>query len=107
MASIQRIVSPLTRDVAYRAQVRVKGRPAQSQTFPNRKEAQSWAAWIETAIREGRHLPHAAARRTSFDARAKNYSLLSKVPLEPLGASPGGRDAARGNPFGRNHSLLA
>jgi hypothetical protein len=30
MASIQRIVSPLTQAVSYRAQVRVKGRPAQS-----------------------------------------------------------------------------
>ena len=74
MASIQRIVSPLTNAVSYRAQVRVKGRPAQSETFPNRKEAQQWAQSIETAIREGRHFPHAAARRTSFDALAKDYT---------------------------------
>jgi hypothetical protein len=74
MASIQRIVSPLTNAVSYRAQVRVKGRPPQSETFPNRKEAQAWAASIETAIREGRHFPHAAARRTSFDALAKDYT---------------------------------
>ena len=74
MASIQRIVSPITKSVSYRAQVRVKGRPAQSETFPNRKEAQSWAASIEAAIREGRHFPHAAARRTSFDALAKDYT---------------------------------
>lgn len=43
MASIQRIVSPLTNAVSYRAQVRLKGRPAQSETFPNRKEALQWA----------------------------------------------------------------
>jgi integrase len=73
MASIQRIVSPLTKDVSYRAQVRVKGRAAESATFPNRKEAEAWAASLETAIREGRHFPHAAARRTSFDALAKDY----------------------------------
>jgi integrase len=73
MASIQRIVSPLTKQVSYRAQVRVKGRPAESETFPNRKDAQAWAASIETAIREGRHFPHAAAKRTSFDALAKDY----------------------------------
>ena len=42
-------------------------------TFPNRKEAEAWAASIETAIREGRHFPHAAAKRTSFDALAKDY----------------------------------
>jgi len=80
MASIQRIVSPLTKDVSYRAQVRVRGRPSESATFPNRKEAQAWAASIETAIREGRHFPHAAARRTSFDALAKDYveTILAK-----------------------------
>ena len=74
MASIQRIVSPITKSVSYRAQVRVKGRPAQSETFPSRKEAQAWAASVEAAIREGRHFPHAAARRTSFDALAKDYT---------------------------------
>lgn len=73
MASIQRIVSPLTKDVSYRAQVRVKGRAAESATFPNRKEAEAWAASIEAAIREGRHFAHAAAKRTSFDALAEDY----------------------------------
>lgn len=73
MASIQRITSPLTGEKSYRAQVRVKGRASQSATFPNRKEAEAWAASIETAIREGRHFPHAAAKRTSFDALAKGY----------------------------------
>jgi hypothetical protein len=42
MASIQRIVSPLTKYVAYRAQVRVKGRPTESKTFTNRKDAKEW-----------------------------------------------------------------
>jgi integrase len=74
MASIQRIVSPRTGEVSYRAQVRAKGRAAESATFPNRKEAEAWAASIETAIREGKHFPHAAARRTSFDALAKEYT---------------------------------
>jgi integrase len=74
MASIQRLVSPVTKGVSYRAQVRVKGRPAESATFPNRKEAQTWAASIESAIREGKHFPHAAARRTSFDALAEDYT---------------------------------
>ncbi|MEO7205706.1 MAG: site-specific integrase [Steroidobacteraceae bacterium] len=73
MASIQRIVSPLTDAVSYRAQVRVKGRPSESETFPNRKEAKEWAASVETAIREGRHFPHAKSRRTSFDALAADY----------------------------------
>ena len=73
MASIQRVVSRLTGEVSYRAQVRKKGRRAESATFPNRKEANEWAASIETAIRENRHFPHAAAKRTSFDALAEDY----------------------------------
>ena len=74
MASIQRIVSPLTGEVAYRVQVRRKGRPPESARFPNRKEAVAWAQSLETSIREGRHFPHAAAKRTSFDALAKDYA---------------------------------
>lgn len=73
MASIQRIVSPLTGNVSYRAQLRIKGRSSESATFPNKKEAKEWAESIESAIREGRHFPHAAAKRTSFDALAKDH----------------------------------
>lgn len=74
MASIQRVVSPLTGEVVYRVQVRRKGRPQESARFPNRKEAVAWAESLETAIRECRHFPHAAAKRTSFDALAKVYT---------------------------------
>ncbi len=73
MASVQRIRSPLTGDIAYRAQIRVRGRRSESATFPNKKEAEAWAALIETAIRENRHFPHAAAKRTSFDALCQDY----------------------------------
>jgi len=37
---------PLTKVVSYRAQVRVKGRPTQSETFPNLKEAKAWGASV-------------------------------------------------------------
>lgn len=74
MASIQRIESPLTGEVSFRAQVRVKGRPSESATFPNKKEAKEWAESIQTAIREGKHFPHAAAKRMTFDGLAKDYT---------------------------------
>jgi integrase len=79
MASIQKIKSPLTGEISYRAQVRVKGR-SESETFPNRKEAETWAGSVESAIRENRHFPHAKARRTSFDALCADYvkAVLSK-----------------------------
>lgn len=73
MASIQRIVSPFTKSISYRAQVRVKGRPAQSETFPNIKEAKAWAASTESAIREGRHFPHLRSKRTMFAELVQRY----------------------------------
>jgi integrase len=73
MPSIQKIISTRTNDVTFRAQVRVRGYPTQSENFPNRKEALQWAMAIEAAIREGKHFPQAAAKRTSFDALAKDY----------------------------------
>ena len=74
MASIRRLVSPRTQEVIYRVQVRTKGRASESANFPNLKEAKAWAISVEAAIREARHFPHAAARRTSFDALAKDYA---------------------------------
>jgi integrase len=38
---------------------------------------------METAIREGRHFPHAAARRISFDALAKDYVETVLVDFDP------------------------
>jgi integrase len=74
MAHIARRVSALTGEVSYRAQVRLRGRPTESGTFPNRKEAAAWAASLESAAREGRYFPLAAARRTSFSAVAQDYA---------------------------------
>lgn len=73
MASIQRIVSPLTKAVSYRAQVRVKGRPPESQTFTSEKRAEKWARSVESGIEEGRHFPHMRARRTAFAGLVKRY----------------------------------
>ena len=73
MASIQRIKSPLTGVISYRAQVRVKGRPARSETFPNRREAEKWASGLESAIRENRHHPHLAGGKKSFAEAVKRY----------------------------------
>jgi integrase len=73
MASIQRLVSPLTNAVSYRVQVRVKGQPAQSETFQNLKEAKAWGASLETAIRENRNHPHLAGGKKSFGELVRRY----------------------------------
>jgi integrase len=82
MASIQRVTSPLTGAVSYRAQVRVKGRPAESETFSTRKKAEAWAKALESAIEDGRHFPHRKARGTPFADLVKRYreSALKELP---------------------------
>ena len=89
MASIQRLLSPLTGRLSYRVQVRLRGHPSQSGTFCNRKDAERWASSIESGIREGRHFPHALARRTSFAALAERYArsvLADACPTRRLNA---------------------
>lgn len=85
MASIQRIVSPLTGLTAYRVQVRKKGHPPASATFPNRKEAKDWAGSTEAAIREGRHYPRAAtgATHTVGEAAIRYAREVLHVDLPP------------------------
>ena len=73
MASIQRIKSPLTGAVAYRVQIRVKGKPTLSETFPNKKEAKEWGDATETDIRQGKHFPHLKAAKTTFATLVDRY----------------------------------
>lgn len=83
VASIQRIKSSLTGEVAYRVQVRVKGRPSLSRTFPNLKEARIWEAETETAIRHGKTFPHLRAGRTAFAALVVRYREAVLGDLKP------------------------
>ena len=82
MASIQRLTSPRTGRVAYRVQIRLKGHPAQSETFRTRKDAERWAGSIESAILEGRHFPQTRSRRISFASLAQRYrdNILADAP---------------------------
>jgi hypothetical protein len=84
MASIQRLLSPLTGRISYRVQVRLRGHPSQSGTFRHRKDAERWASSLESGIREGRYFPDAVARRTSFATLAERYarSVLADARTE-------------------------
>jgi integrase len=73
MASIQRLTSPLTGRISYRVQVRLKGHPSQSETFRNRKDAERWAASVESAILEGRHFPQSRGQRIPFLSLTRRY----------------------------------
>ena len=97
MASIQRIVSPLTGEVSYRVQVRRKGRPAESARFPiarrlwrgrSRSRLQSARAGTSlTRLRSARasmRLPRTTSRRSSPNStprrrpRARASSLAGR-----------------------------
>jgi integrase len=87
MATILRLESELTGRVTYRAQVRIKGRPPESQTFSTRKKAESWAKALESAIEDGRHFPQRQSRRTLFVEVVNRYraSALKELPAVSAG----------------------
>ena len=62
MATIVRRLGP-NGQTRYRAQVRRKGAPSLSATFPKLSDAKKWVQVIEAAIVEGRHFKTAEAKR--------------------------------------------
>lgn len=61
-AGIQKRVSADGK-VGYRAQVRLRGFPAQSATFPRLTDAKTWIETTKTAIRDGRYFAVSEARK--------------------------------------------
>ncbi|MGI6458542.1 MAG: tyrosine-type recombinase/integrase [Candidatus Hydrogenedentales bacterium] len=59
--------------IAFRAQIRMKGRPAVSATFARLTDARAWCAATEAAIREGRYFSDAEARRHSLAEAIARY----------------------------------
>lgn len=86
MASIQKLVSHLTGEISYRAQVRVKGRTSQSATFPSKKKAEDWAKSVESAILENRYFPQQRATKTTFVELVNRYrdNVLSGMKLSAV-----------------------
>lgn len=48
---------------SYHVQVRIKGFPPQTKTFPNKTMAKDWAAMVQTELKAGRYLPRVVAER--------------------------------------------
>ncbi len=94
MASIQRITSPITGRISYRVQVRLKGHPSQSATFRSRRDAERWAASVESAILERRHFPQARAQRVTFDDLLTRYRASVLVEASPVGRATAERHLA-------------
>ncbi|MFZ2171052.1 MAG: site-specific integrase [Methylococcaceae bacterium] len=72
----------------YTAQVRLKGYPAQTATFPRLTDAKTWAASTESAIKEGRHFKTAEAKKHTVAEMIDRYlstAKLTKVQDEHTG----------------------
>ncbi|QSA97725.1 site-specific integrase [Methylococcus sp. EFPC2] len=70
---------------SYRVKVRLKGYPAQSETFDRLTDAKKWAAATESAIREGRHFKTAEAKKHTLGELIDRYTrdvLPNEKPKE-------------------------
>jgi integrase len=72
MATISKRVSA-SGVVSWRAQIRVKGRPALSATFPRKTDATRWAEQTEADLRRDLLLPEVAGRRHTLAELLERY----------------------------------
>lgn len=68
----------------YRAEVRLKGYPAQSASFKRKTDANKWIQNTESAIREGRHFKTSESKKHTFADLADRYikDVLPKKPKQ-------------------------
>jgi integrase len=71
-------------EVRFRVQVRVKGYPAQTATFPTKTAAKLWAKTTEAAIAEGRHFKTAEAKKHTLGDVVDKY-LREALPGKRYG----------------------
>ena len=67
----------------YRVMIRLKGYPAQTETFERKTDAKRWATQTEAAIREGRHFKTSESKRRTLGElvdRYLNEILPTKAP---------------------------
>ena len=68
---------------SYQVQVRIKGFPPQTNSFPTKTLAKQWAAQVETDLRAGRYMPRAEAQRHTVKELLEEYRKKVLIPLKP------------------------
>jgi hypothetical protein len=68
----------------FHVQVRMRGFPARTATFPNRRQAERWAKTVEPEMIEGRHFRNVEARRRTL-AEAIDRYVAEEVPKKRNG----------------------
>lgn len=69
----------LTRGATWRAMVRLKGQPTQTESFERKRDAEQWAQKVEAAMREGQRFPERAVRRRTVGDLIDRY-IAEKCP---------------------------
>ena len=67
---------------SFKAEVRLKGYPAQRATFKRKTDAKKWVQDTESAIREGRHFKTLEAKKHTFADLADRY-IKDVLPGKP------------------------
>ena len=67
---------------SFKAEVRLKGYPAQRATFKRKTDAKKWVQDTESAIREGRHFKTVEAKKHTFADLADRY-IKDVLPGKP------------------------
>ena len=62
--------------IRFKAEVRLKGYPAQRATFKRKTDAKKWVQNTESAIREGRHFKTVEAKKLSCKRNSVIANLL-------------------------------
>lgn len=81
MASIEKRITS-NGEVHYRAKVRLKGYPQQSETFRRKTDAQKWVQQTEAAIREGRHFKVSESKKRTLSEAIQRY-IDTVLPQKP------------------------
>ena len=75
---------------SFKAEVRLKGYPAQRATFQRKTDARKWVQDVESAIREGRHFKTAEAKKHTLADLVDRYikDVLPKKPKQTAAQRP-------------------
>ena len=69
-------------EASYRVKVRVKGYPAQTETFKTKTETKAWARNTEAAIHEGRCFSYSASKKKTMADLIERY-IQDVLPQKP------------------------
>lgn len=67
---------------SYHVQIRIKGFPPQTKTFPSKTMAKDWSSMVETELKSGRYMPRMEAQRHTVADLIERYRTEILIPLK-------------------------